>query len=326
MKVFISLDPPSNNIAYGGGLFFVKNLRDFLIKNNHSVVYNIEHNDIDIILIIDPRNGPMKKYKYIDLLKYRLVNPNVKIVYRVNECDIKRYPQSNLEPMIIDCINKCDYVVFVSKWLKDYYCDKYNINKANITHILPGCNSDFFNPINRNKKRDKIKLVTHHWSNNYNKGFEIYNCLDKLLDLEAYSNIEFTYIGNYIENYKPKNIKVIDPRIGDELARIIKQNNIYLTASQYEPGGNHNIEGVCCGLPILYRENGGSIKEQSIGIGEEYSDINNLLEKIELINTNYEDYVTNIDFDKFNSDRCSQDYLNFFQDIFQKYIKKETII
>ena len=314
MKVFISLEPPNNEIAYGGGLFFVKNLKNYLINNGNTVVYNLDHNDIDIILIIDPRKGPYKKYDYLELIDYLKINPLTKIVYRVNECDIKRKPQSNLENVIHSCINISDNVIFVSEWLKNYYLNKYRIRNDNITDILPGCNQNIYNNKNNKiKDKNKIKLVTHHWSNNYNKGFKIYNELDKILI--QYPQIEFTYIGNYIDSYIPKNIKLIKPLVGEELASIIKQNDIYLTASQYEPGGNHNIEGVSCGLPILYRTNGGSIKEQSEFIGEEYSDIHSLLEKIQKINDNYDYYLCNIDYDKFDSNRCSKEYEDYFKKI-----------
>ena len=71
--------------------------------------------------------------------------------------------------------------------------------KLNSTAILNGCNTKDFFPINNIKfKNNKIRLITHHWSNNYLKGFHIYNKLDKLLNNR--NDIEFTYIGNY--NYQ----------------------------------------------------------------------------------------------------------------------------
>ena len=43
---------------------------------------------------------------------------------------------------------------------------------------------------------------------------------------------------------------------GHELADTIKGNHLYLTASINEPSGNHHIEALQCGLPILYLESG----------------------------------------------------------------------
>ena len=47
----------------------------------------------------------------------------------------------------------------------------------------------------------KVKLVTHHWSSNWNKGFDTYKRIDELINDEYWSNkIEFTYIGNVPKN------------------------------------------------------------------------------------------------------------------------------
>ena len=66
-----------------------------------------------------------------------------------------------------------------------------------------------------NIKSKKIKIVTHHWSNNYLVHLHIYNELDKLLP--SLKNIEVTFIGNYINNYKPKNIILKSPMCGENL-------------------------------------------------------------------------------------------------------------
>ena len=41
----------------------------------------------------------------------------------------------------------------------------------------------------------------------------------------------------------------------------LKKHDIYLTASLYEPGGIHQLEGMAVGLPVLYRNNSGGIQE-----------------------------------------------------------------
>ena len=93
-------------------------------------------------------------------------------------------------------------------------------------------------------KDSKLKIVTHHWGNNWNKGFNIYSKLDKLIGEIHYKDlIEFTFIGNTPKGFSFENTKLIGPLSGHELADAIKQNNLYLTASINEPSGNHHIEG-----------------------------------------------------------------------------------
>ena len=44
---------------------------------------------------------------------------------------------------------------------------------------------------------------------------------------------------------------------GKKLAKAIKENHLYLTASINEPSGNHHIESSQCGLPLLFINSGG---------------------------------------------------------------------
>ena len=91
-------------------------------------------------------------------------------------------------------------------------------------------------------KNGKIRLCTHHFSDNYLKGFHIYNKLDEILP--DYPNIEFTYIGNYNKNYRPKNIKIISNAGGlnpmsmaDEIKKILSDQSIDMKVA-YIDGDN----------------------------------------------------------------------------------------
>ena len=200
-KVFFNLKPPKG--SYGGGSFFVQNMTQYLLDKNYYVTYELEP-DLDYIIIIDPRKGINKKYGIEDILEYlnnlkkdtnkvETSNDNsskkIKLIYRVNECDIKRFRSINIEPLIIKTIKSVDKVIFISKWLQDYFIKKYKLKLKNYSCILNGCNNNFFFPneldlnlsLGNNLNKPKIKLVTHHWSDNYLKGFHIYNLIDKYL-------------------------------------------------------------------------------------------------------------------------------------------------
>ena len=49
--------------------------------------------------------------------------------------------------------------------------------------ILGGADEEIFNSVDKSRFRDgdKFKVVTHHWGNNWNKGFDIYSKLDRML-------------------------------------------------------------------------------------------------------------------------------------------------
>jgi len=286
MKIFFNLKPPDG--SYGGGAFFVKDLAEYFSLNNWIITYNLDK-DIDIIIMIDPRKGNYKKFGINELINYKKnINKNVNILYPVNECDIKRYNSINIEPKILYAINNVDIPVFISNWLYDYYNEKYEL-KIEKNIINNACNKNFFYPL-QNKKinKERIKLVTHHWSDDYLKGFEIYNELDKQLNNIDW--IEFTYIGRYYKKYKPKNIIYKSPLSGIELGNELRNHDIYLTASQNEPGGIHQLEGMACGLPILFYKNSGGIKETVDDCGLEFNNITDLLEKLKIMIENYDNY------------------------------------
>jgi hypothetical protein len=303
----------------GGGCFFVKNMVDYLNTQHpgeFNIVTSLEPN-IDLIFMIDPRKNMTNMFSLDDIMKYKQNHPNCKTLYAVNECDIKREVNINLEPLILKTIMFCDHNIFISKWLKQYYYDKYpfiqqKINNAEV--IFNACDLNHYYP-DRNRKLNKnsIKLVTHHWSDNYFKGFEIYNKLDQLLGKDEYKYIQFTYIGRYNTNkYVPRNLNYIPPISGELLGNELRKHDIYLTASLFEPGGIHQLEGMASGLPILYRENGGGIKESVRKAGEEFKDIEDLFEKLKKIIENYEQYCNNIDYDFISHNRFGKAYADYF--------------
>ena len=65
---------------------------------------------------------------------------------------------------------------------------------------MAGADSEIFNSHEKKvwDKNTKLKLVTHHWGANWNKGFDTYVKIDQMLNLQEWKNIiEFTYIEIY---------------------------------------------------------------------------------------------------------------------------------
>ena len=130
-----------------------------------------------------------------------------------------------------------------------------------------------------------MKIVTHHWSSNPNKGAAIYSMLDKLsINTDLF---EFTYIGNYPKDIKFQNTNCINPLSGVDLAKELSKHHIYITASKNEPSGNHHMEAALCGLPILYIDSG-ALPEycSNYGVMFDESNIEEKLKKLFLIMIN----------------------------------------
>ncbi len=81
----------------------------------------------------------------------------------------------------------CDATIFVSDWTKEYFLNEgWYCN--NIFSITNGVDKDIFKP--REKMNNgKINIVTHHWSNNHGKGFDIYRKIDEFVK----DNPDFTF-------------------------------------------------------------------------------------------------------------------------------------
>ena len=273
---------------WGGGNLFAINLKNHLYSKGFEVVNNLDDDDIDIILITEPRRtSESSAFTHIDVQKYlKFINSETLVMHRINECD-ERKNTNYLNKYMINANKVADYTVFVSTWLKNLY-ENQGIDKKNNHVVLAGANKEIFN--NKNYVPwdgfEEMRIVTHHWGANWNKGFDIYVELDKLISSKKWKNkISFTYIGNLPKNFKFENTKVIMPLSGENLAKAIKKNHIYLTASINEPSGNHHIEGAQCGLPLLYINSGG-IPEYCSGFGVIF-DKHNFEEKLEKLMYEY---------------------------------------
>jgi len=263
------------NGPWGGGNTFVKSLSIFLEKLGHEVIYSLDDSDIDLILIIDPRsrisNIPFSAAKILRYLSFK--NPNALVIHRINECDERKNTQS-INFRLRLCNYAADHTVFVGSWLKDLNLTSTSSHEASNV-ILNGSDTNIFN--NKNKTlwngRSPLKLVTHHWSGNWMKGFDIYQKIDAMLSSDEWKNrIEFTYIGNIPKKFTFKNSNLLAPLTSQDLAVELKSHHVYITASINEPGGNHQNEGALSGLPLLYR-NSGCLPEYCEGFGKMFNDV-----------------------------------------------------
>ncbi len=257
MKVAIGYRVQSG--AWGGGNRFVTALMAALEDAGHGVVTGLDDDDIDLILVIDPRaRNPAVPFTPGAVMRYRAWrNREVVVVHRINECDERKNTRTMNARLRL--ANRCaDHTVFVGSWLLDLPAWKAK-DRGACSVILNGADTALFNPAGYKPwdGEEPLKLVTHHWGGNWMKGFDVYQRLDRMLaSPEWRDRIEFTYVGNLPAGFRFDNARHVAPLDGVSLADELRCHHVYLTASINEPGGNHQNEGALCGLPLLYRDSG----------------------------------------------------------------------
>ena len=171
-------------------------------------------------------------------------------------------------------------------------------------------------------KKEPLKIVTHHWSPNKMKGFDVYKELDQLIITDEWRDkIKFTYIGNLPNDFKFKNTKVIKPISGKDLGFELSRHHVYITASNNEPAGMHHIEGALSGLPILYIESGG-ITEYCKNYGVCFNN-SEFVPALRDIMSNYSLYYSNLKYYPNNARKMTENYLNLFSSLIRN---KEEIV
>jgi glycosyltransferase involved in cell wall biosynthesis len=104
-------------------------------------------------------------------------------------------------------------------------------------------------PFERNRR---IRLISTSWSDNPRKGRATYEWMDRHLDWSRY---EYTFVGRVTGTFE--HIRTLAPVDSQTLAGLLKQHDIYVTASQNDPCSNALVEALSCGLPAVYLHDGG---------------------------------------------------------------------
>ena len=118
----VSIGSKIKDGPWGGGNLFVINLKNYLINNGHKVVHNLKDNDIDLILMTEPRKtSESSAFTHNDIEDYlRYINSDCLVVHRINECD-ERKDTDFVNEYLKESNKIADGTIFVSSWIKNLY-------------------------------------------------------------------------------------------------------------------------------------------------------------------------------------------------------------
>jgi glycosyltransferase involved in cell wall biosynthesis len=211
----------------------------------------------------------------MDWLRAQLSDKSSRGIHTVHRVDgpISAYRGKDIEVdrKILE-INRdlADATVFQSQYSMDEH-RRIGLDFGDNAHVIMNAvNAAIFHPNGRipfphNGSR-KIRLVTTSWSPNRRKGADVYEWLDAELD---FSTFDFIFIGNTPSTFR--NIKVVPPVPSEQLADMLRQQDVYITASQNDPCSNALTEALACGMPALYRNSGGHpeiVKQAGLGFDD----------------------------------------------------------
>ncbi len=268
-QVAINLKP--RPAPWGGGNQVVEQIQNYLRQRGYGVTYRLQPG-VAAILLVEPRaNENDVQFGVAEIQAFKRRYPQVRCVHRINECD-KRKGTTGVDELLRRANRAtADMTVFISAWLRDYFVERWFDPAWPHQVIQNGADPALFYPTHKpiDTGGRTFRLVTHHWSDNWMKGFKVYQAVDRMIAGGELEDMSLMVIGRWPPEIRWQAAITHPPVRGKTLADLLRQNDLYLTASLWEPCGMHHIEGAQCGLPLVYHRDGGGIVEfgQRYGLG-----------------------------------------------------------
>lgn len=274
--------------AWGGGNQWLLQMSRFLQYSGYHVQYDLS-GEVDGILMNHGGLTGKLSISLDEVKAYREKHPRVRVVHRINDNDVRK-KTTEMDARLARFDAVADHTVFISEWLRDHHTANWFDRKRTHSCILNGADPAVFHPVGSRAwdGREPLRLVTHHWSDNWMKGFGVYREIDELIAAGKLPGVDLWIIGRWPKEITWKSARTFPPASGAGLAELLRQCHVYVTASQWEPGGMHFIEGLQCGTPIIYHEDGGGIVELARGYGFGFRD--DVAEAIAAIREGYAEY------------------------------------
>jgi glycosyltransferase involved in cell wall biosynthesis len=258
MKLYVNRRPFYG--PFGGGAKFVNALYERL---GDKIVDRIEDANTLLIAGMGADNdsfmpSAMQVMNYANSPRTRL--KKLKIITRVNDCDARK-DTHNVDGEIAAVVRESTHVVYVSEWMCSYFANHkfVHLRHPNTHVIINGCDKGIFKDHNNKLSRvsDKVHIVSHSWSDNKLKGEDVFAWLDEFVG--KHDDFEFTFIGRTKAEFK--NSTHVEPLCGIELGRELSKHDVYVFASNRDPGPNVVLESISCGLPTYVLSDGGGAIE-----------------------------------------------------------------
>lgn len=257
----VAFNMPRRKGPFGGGNQWLNQVSRYLERCGYRTVFALD-DSVDCVLGTHAGLTGQLTIPYADVLRAKQRNPRLKCIQRINDNDARK-GTTGMDAALEEAGRAADHVVFVSQWLRDYHAARWF--DANRPHSVIGNGADpaVFHPIGgaRVQADQPFRIVTHHWSDNMAKGFDVYAEIDALIAAGKLPGVELWIVGRWPQSISWKAARTFPACSGHDLADLLRQCHAAVTASRFEPGAMHPVEALQCGLPLLYHlDTGGTVE------------------------------------------------------------------
>ncbi|GAB4179975.1 MAG: hypothetical protein Fur0032_20770 [Terrimicrobiaceae bacterium] len=260
--VAINLRPRKG--SWGGANQWASQLTNYLNYCGYQVRHDLA-TPVDMIVMTHTGLSAGTAFLHNEVAAYRKNYPGTPCIHRINDNDVRK-GTGDMDKLLAEANQVADHTVFVSRWLLDHHASKWFDPSKPHSVIEPGADPAIFHPVGAAKPGPICRVVTHHWSKHWSKGFDVYQQIDEAIAQGCLPGFELVIIGRWPDDLRWKSAVTIAPSSGRILAGHLRSCHLYISASRHEPGAMHVVEGLQCGLPLLYhRDSGGTVE-----IGERY--------------------------------------------------------
>ena len=270
LRLFSSDPQPGATVAFnmryrrgpfGGGNQWLGQVSGYLGRCGYRTRFDLAP-EVDLVLGTHAGLSGGLSISYADVLRAKEKNPRLLCVQRINDNDVRK-GTGEMDKFLAECNRAADHTVFVSEWLRDHHAARWFDRSRPHSVILNGADPAVFHPLGTRpwKPGEPLRFVTHHWSDNMSKGFDVYAEMDRLIAEGRLPGVELWIVGRWPAQIAWRAARTVGPCAGAALAAVLRQAHVCVTASRFEPGAMHPVEAMQCGLPLLYhRDTGGTVE------------------------------------------------------------------
>lgn len=270
--VAMNLRPRSG--PFGGGNQWAAQVLAYFRRCGYRVVYRLDER-VDLVLGTHTGLDGALEFSYAEVAAMKRRNPRLRCIQRINDNDIRKGTE-RMDGQLAEANEAVDHTIFVSEWLRNYHAERWFDISRSHSVIHNGADPSVFHPFGAQvwKTGEPLRLVTHHWSDNPAKGFDVYEAIDAAISDGRLPGVELWIVGRWPEGIRWRTARTFPARSGHRLAEVLRECHVAVTASRYEPGAMHPVEAMQCGLPLLYTaDTGGTVelgRKFGVLLGEDF--------------------------------------------------------